>query len=75
MVRRTETRRARSERYTEQSSGKTVLRWRMCSCTLIREQEILLSDGRTKKRCAVISVHGLDKFQALRFVSMEDLSE
>lgn len=75
MVRRVETRRARSERYTEESAGKTVLMWRGYTATLIEKQAITLSDGATEKECAVILIHGKELFQALRFVSAEELEK
>lgn len=74
MVRRTETRRARSERYTELAAGKTVLTWRGYSCTFVKHETIILSDGKTQKRCAVIMIHGKDLFQSLRFVDAEELN-
>ena len=73
MVRRPETRRARSERYTELAAGKTVLTWHGYSCTFVRHEVITLADGVTQKQCAVIMLHGKDLFQSLRFVDAEEL--
>jgi len=75
VVRGTQTRRAASERYTEIAAGKTVLEWRGNSCTVVRYETITLSDGVTRKRCAVVLIHGKDLFQSLRFVDAKELSD
>lgn len=48
--------------------------WRGLSCTLVAYQDIVLSDGKTRKSCAVIHVHGAGIEKATRFVDAAELS-